>query len=304
MVRRFLLQCALLALPIALLFAAVAWVDPYALFGDVGPVSQELKEKNLYHSGRTMPFSNMLWKLIDFRRTPNGNVLLGDSRLSRFDTDSLERFTGDRYYNFGIPGGNFVTIDHLFRYADSLTTLRNVYVQVAFRGMETNQNFDVYKEPRMILEKPVSYVYNRRVMEAAGLNLISRFAPDLLSYDMPGAGNWEMVLEAEKESAEHFVLDTTVYERLQHIADRCRAEGANLVFVEYPTHPDLQGIMADAGLTAQRKQYLERLRSLAPVIDLDRAGLFPADRGFWRDPLHLTVDAQRMLIHHIWVAKN
>jgi hypothetical protein len=298
--RKFLVQCTLLALPIAMLFALVAWVDPYSLYGTGGPIPRELKEKNLYHSGRTMPFSNTMWKLIDFRRTPSPNILLGDSRLSRFDVDSLQHFTGDSYFNFGIPGGNFVTIDRLFHYADSVTELKHVVVQVAFRGMEMHQNFDSYEEPRMILEKPWSYVHNRRVMEAAGLNLVSNYFPSLLSYDVPGAGNWEMVLAAEKESTEHFVIDTTVYGRLQKIADRCRAEGADLIFVEYPTHPDLQHIMSAAGLGSEREAYLERLRTTARVIDLDQPGLFPSDRSFWRDPLHLTVDAQRMLIPHIW----
>ncbi len=298
MVGRFLLQCFKLSLSIALLFTLVAWVDPYCLYHTGGPIPRTLKEKNLYHNGRTMPFSNMMWKLIDFRRTPQANVLLGDSRLSYFDQDSLERTTGDRYFNFGIPGGNYVTMDHLFRYADSLTTLRNVYVQVAFRGMNASQSFDIYEEPSEILAHPHSYVYNRRVIEAAGLNVYSVWFP--VTYDAPNSDQWRSVLEAEKAAAEQFQLDTTVYTKLKHMADRCAAEGARLVFVEYPTHPDLQAIMRTAGLAPQREAYLNQLRAIAPVIDLDQPGLFPTDRGFWRDPLHLTVEAQRQLIGKIW----
>lgn len=298
MVGRFLLQCFKLSLPVLLLFALVAWVDPYCLYHTGGPIKRELKEKNLYHSGRTMPFSNMMWKLVDFRREPQANVLLGDSRLSYFDLDSLERTTGDRYFNFGIPGGNYVTMDHLFRYADSLAALRNVYVQVAFRGMNASQSFDIYEEPREILAHPHSYVYNRRVIEAAGLNVYSAWFP--VTYDAPNDDQWRSVLEAEHAAAEAFQLDTTVYTKLRYMSDRCAAEGARLVFVEYPTHPDLQGIMQSAGLTPQRDAYLNRLRAMAPVIDLDQPGLFPTDRSFWRDPLHLTVDAQRELISKIW----
>ena len=44
--RKFLVQCTLLALPIAMLFALVAWVDPYSLYGTGGPIPRELKEKN------------------------------------------------------------------------------------------------------------------------------------------------------------------------------------------------------------------------------------------------------------------
>ena len=60
MVRRFLLQCLKLSLPMVVLFALVAWVDPYCLYHTGGPVPRSLKEKNLYHSGRTMPFSTAI----------------------------------------------------------------------------------------------------------------------------------------------------------------------------------------------------------------------------------------------------
>lgn len=302
MVGRFLLQCLKLSLPMFGLFALVAWIDPYALYHTGGPISRELKEKNLYHSGRTMPFSNMMWKLVDFRRNPESNILLGDSRLSYFDLDSLKARTGEAYYNLGVPGGNYVTIDHTFRYADSLTHLRNVMVQVSFRGMHAGQNFDIYAEPAGILERPWSYVYNRRVMEAAGLDVYSQLFPASLKYDVPGQDQWQSVLDAERAAAEAWTMDTTVYQKLQHIAERCKAKGARVVFVEYPTHPDLQQIMHAAGLSTAREVYLTRLRSMAPVIDLDQTGMFPADRSFWRDPLHLTVEAQRALISRIWAA--
>ena len=147
MVRRFLLQCLVLALPLLLVFGLVAWVDPYGLFGNGGPVPEALKKKNLYYSGRTMPFSNMMWKLIEFNRSPVPDILLGDSRLSYFDLDALQKATGHTYYNFGIPGGNYSTIKDLFAYADSLVPLRNVSVQVSFRGLNQGNDFDLYQEP-------------------------------------------------------------------------------------------------------------------------------------------------------------
>jgi len=303
MVRQFLLQCTKLALPILGLLALVAWIDPYCLYHTGGPVPRALKEKNLYHSGRTMPFSNMMWKLADYRRAPVPDILLGDSRLSYFDLDSLQGLTGDRYYNLGVPGGNYVTMDHLFRFADSLSHLRHVMVQVSFRGLHASQHFDIYAEPASLLKRPWAYVYNRRVIEAAGLNLYSLLFPDAIAYDVPGDDQWQAVLDAERAAAEAWEVDTAAFGTLQHIADRCRAEGAQLVFVEYPTHPDLQRIMRESGLADARAAYLQRLRTMAPVIDLDQPGLFPEDRSFWRDPLHLTIDAQRALIPRIWAAK-
>src|SRR5436190_4199238 len=300
MVRRFLLQCLLLSLPLVALVALVAAVDPYDLFGEHGPVPEELKKKNLYHDGRTMPFSNLMWKLVEYRRTPLPDVMLGDSRLSFFDMDALKAFSGRDYYNFGVPGGNYRTVFDIFRYADSLAVLRNVYVQVSFRGMNTGFDWDLYQEPRMLVDHPQQYVFNRRVLEATGLNLYSWAFPDRVEYDKKPPDQWQQVLDMEQENAADFTVDTAIYSRLQRIADRCALEGAKLVFVEYPTHPDVQGIYADAGLARQREAYIARLRSIGTVIDLDRPGLFATDRSFWRDPLHLTTAAQRQLIAHVW----
>lgn len=71
-------------------------------------------------------------------------------------------------------------------------------------------------------------------------------------------------------NADHFVPDSTVFLRLQHMADRCRAEGATLVFVEYPTHPDVQEIDGAPAIAPIREAYFEQLARIAPLIDLDR----------------------------------
>ena len=82
--RTFFLWIAAIAAPFALVFATVAVVDPYNYFGWSNAVPDDLKRKNLYHDGRTMPFSNLLWKLVEFPKASHPNILLGDSRLSHF----------------------------------------------------------------------------------------------------------------------------------------------------------------------------------------------------------------------------
>ena len=304
MVRRFILQCLVLALPVLLFFAFVAWVDPYDLFGHGGPVPRTLKIKNLDHSGRTVSFSNMMWKLIEFRRAPRAHILLGDSRLSHFDLDLLHEHSGDRYYNLGIQGGNFKTVHDLFTYADNLVHLEKVYVQVSFRNMDHSKDADIYTEPRAALDAPYRYVTNRRVIDAAVLNLFSRYFPNAVSYVTVTPEQWRVKLDAERTTTAQFEIDTTVYANLQAIADRCKAGGAELIFLEYPSHPELQRIYTDAGLTPARDAYIERLRRIAPTIDIDASGTFPSDRPYWRDPLHLSPLGQQRLIDHVWASER
>ena len=298
-VRRLLRWIAALALPFALVFGTVLVVDPYNYFDRFHAVPDTLKRKNLYHDGRTMPFSNLLWKLIELRRTPQDRILLGDSRLSHFDLDHLERVSGQRYYNLGVPGGNTRTLADLFGFA-AQAPLKEVVVQVSFRGMNRGMDWDLYSEPRLLLDQPFLSLSNRRVLEATLLNLRSAWWPATVQYDALPPDHWQRVLEMERANAADFTLDSAAFGRLERISARCASQGCSLRFVEYPTHPEVQRIYADAGLQPLRAAYLDRIRALAPLIDLDRPGLFPTDRDLWRDPLHLTTTAQRAVIDTVW----
>jgi hypothetical protein len=297
--RRLFRWIAALALPFALIFGTVLVVDPYTYFDRSHLIPEALKRKNLYHNGRTMPFSNLLWKLIELRRAPQDRILLGDSRLSHFDLDHLQAVSGHRYYNLGVPGGNTRTLADLFTFA-ARAPLKEVVVQVSFRGMNRGMDWDLYSEPRLLLDQPFLYLSNRRVLEATLLNLRSAWLPSSVQYDALPPDHWQRVLEMERTNANDFSLDSAAFERLERIAARCTAMGCSLRFVEYPTHPEVQRIYAEAGLEPLRATYLERLRELAPLIDLDRPGLFPSDKDLWRDPLHLTTEAQRAVIDTVW----
>ncbi len=300
--RRLLSWILALALPFALVFGTVVVVDPYDRFGRFHVVSDALKRKNLYHDGRTMPFSNLMWKLLEVDRQPQERILLGDSRLSHLDMDHLEQVSGRRYYNLGVPGGNTRTLADVFDLVAG-PSLREVVVQVSFRSMARGADWDLVNEPRQLVEHPFLYLSNRRVLEATALNLRSLLLPGTVHYDVLPPDHWQRVLNLERANAEGMVPDSAAFARLAHIADRCRAQGVTLRFVEYPTHPEVQRIYAGAGLESLRADYIKRLEAMAPVLDLDRPGLFPEERSLWRDPLHLTSAAQRLVIDTVWAAK-
>jgi len=303
--RGLLTRIAAIAAPFAMVFALVVVVDPYDYFGWSKVISKDLKLKCLYHDGRTMPFSNTLWKILRFKEQPVENVLLGDSRLSHFDLPYLHQVSGQTYANMGIPGGNYRTISDLFAYTDSVAHLKQVLVQVSFRGMNKGMSdWDIYSEPRMLMKNPFLYLTNRRVLEATLLNVRGTIAPNSVEYDVLPPDHWQQVLDMERANAANFQLDTTEFQLLRNIAVRCRAHGAHLLFVEYPTHPEVQEIYAKAGLDPVMADYIKRLSAIAPTIDLDRPGLFPTDRSEWRDPLHLTTAAQHTVIDMVWGPKK
>lgn len=298
--RGLLLRIAAISAPFVAVFALVVVVDPYNYFGWSRAIPNEVKLKSLYHSGRTMAFSNMMWELLRFEKKPVEHVLLGDSRLTRFDLGHLKEVTGVGYANMGVPGGNYRTIADLFAFTDSIIPLKDVVVQVSFQGMNTGNDWDFYSEPRLLLDKPLLYLTNRRVLEATLLNVKGTLAPNSVEYDKLPQDHWRMVIDMQRNNAANFRLDTANFVRLQRIADQCRKAGARLVFLEYPTWPEVRTLYTEAGLDPLRKQYIARLSSIATTIDLDRPGAFPTERSDWRDPLHPTAEAQRKVIDRVW----
>jgi hypothetical protein len=247
-----------------------------------------------------MTFSNVEWKLIAFRRSPNGNVLFGDSRLAHFDDAHLAERSGTAFYNFGIPGGNLRTLADLFTVADSAVHLRRVVVQTSFRSMGRTPDGDIVHEARLVADDALLHVTNRHVLEATALNLFSRLLPGQVTYDQLAPDHWRQVLAIDSGIASTFELDTARFATLRSIAARCRAEGADLRFVEYPTHPDIQRLYSTAGLDPVRAGYIKELERIAPTTDLDAPGAFPVADSLWRDPLHLTTAAQRMVVDRVW----
>ncbi|MEO8066855.1 MAG: hypothetical protein ABI599_04100 [Flavobacteriales bacterium] len=296
-VRKLLLRIVLICTPFALVFGVVVVVDPYNYFNWCHLVPDEVKLKNLNHDGRTMAFSNLMWKMKEYRRAAVPNVLIGDSRLSYFDLPHLEEVTGAEWYNFGVPGGNHRTAADVFGFIDSIAAPKRVWLQVSFRNMAMGQDYDLYSEPFAVEGTPGLYVSNRRVLAATALALKAQWSPESVRYDELAADHWQQVIAKETAAAANFKIDTAFYPRLQAIADKCKEQGTELVFIEWPGYRTLQAIRSRAGLDALREQYHERMSAIARYIDMDVPdNSFSADSSNYRDPLHLTVVAQRKLI--------
>ncbi|MBK9193626.1 MAG: hypothetical protein IPO17_01290 [Flavobacteriales bacterium] len=295
--RKFFLRLALISAPFSFVFGVVVVVDPYNYFNWSHVVDDAVKLKNLYHDGRTMAFSNLMWKMKEYRRTPVPNVLIGDSRLSYFDLEHLAKVTGKPWYNFGVPGGNHRTAADVFGYIDSIASPGTVWLQVSFRNMAAGQDYDLYSEPFAVESTPGLYVSNRRVLAATALALKAFWSPESVQYDVLAPDHWNNVVDMETEAATNFIMDTSFYARLESIARHCRLRGTELLLIEWPAYHELHGIRSAAGLDPLQAGYRERLGSIATYVDLDTLGNpISADRNNYRDPLHLTVEAQRKLV--------
>jgi hypothetical protein len=272
----------------------VAWVDPFAYFDGPTPISRDLKVKNLYHDGATMPFYNMLWKIIEYRRHPVENIIIV------FDTGLVADLTGRPLYNFGVPGGNFPSMFSIFWYADSLTTLRTVYLQVSFRNYSAGVNWDIYTGPRIAAGSSLYYLTNRSVLGAAWLNLRSRFFGKYMRYDDLPPDHWANVLRKDEQIYTHFSEAPQYLEELQRVAVHCRKRGIRLVLIDIPTYDDVHLLINRLGMASELERYREHMKAVGTYYDMQGPSALTRRRADFQDPLHPHRDVLERMIHEIW----
>lgn len=96
-----------------------------------------------------------------------------------------------------------------------------------------------------------------------------------------------------------FEQSDALWKKLAAIAEWCRENKVDLVFVVPPTIPEMQRRIADFGFTAANQRFRERLSGLAPVIDLDFDNAFTRNLKHFTDAYHFNAQAARQIVGEI-----
>jgi len=296
--KRLLRWILLLALPFALLMGGVAWIDPFNYFGGSSPVPVETRRANCRHSGAVMPHYTLAWKIIEYRRRPVADIIIGDSRLTRFDAALVSSITGRELYNFGVPGGNTPSMFKTFWYADSLAQLKTVYLQTGFRNWSASQDYDIWEGPAWATETAIQYVTDRDVLGKAWLDARSYWGsvqPEGLAADQ-----WKNVVTNERGVLEASKPSQRFAEELRKVVARCKERGIRLVIIDLPVHDEVHRMEEEFGLEKQMEDYRSLMRSAGTYFDLSGPNALTADRAQYIDALHTSKELLDGVIREIW----
>ncbi|MBK7944224.1 MAG: hypothetical protein IPJ85_02445 [Flavobacteriales bacterium] len=288
----------LLAMPFALLMGGVAWIDPFNYFDAGSPVPREQRLANCRHSGAVMPYYTLAWKMVDYRREPVADIIIGDSRLTRFDAGLVSSITGRALYNFGVPGGNTPSMLKTFWYADSLTRLRTVYLQTGFRNWSAAQDYDIWEGPSWATGSAVQYLTDRDVLGKAFLDARSHWGS--VQAEGLAADQWEKVIANERGVLEQYKPSQRFIDELKRVAARCKERDIELVIIDLPVHDEVHGMEEAFGLRAAMEAYKEQMRSVATYYDCSGPSAITIDRAEYIDALHTSKDLLDGVIRQIW----
>lgn len=297
-VRLFLGRTFLFVLPFIVYGLLIVAIDPYQRFGTGGLAPAALKREIAF------PMNYAMWKLIEFRRSPSPDILLGDSRMMNLPAAAIDSVSGRTWCNLAYGGGTMREAIDTFDFAHSRTRLRRVYIGLDLSTWNGSDLRDRVSEARGAIRNPMIYILNNNVMRAS-LAVVKANAtghkPAIGKPEGTPEEFWRRQLDVTARVYFEGWSEPTSYNRdLERIAEICRKEDIELSFVIFPTHTDLQELIPRYGLAEHNVEMRRELARFGTVYDFGWANELTKDRGSFTDPFHLTHAAAEVVIRSIW----
>ena len=294
--RRFTLKALALACPFLLVAMLIIIIDPYNFWGVSKVISDDIKVKT------SVALNPCLWRMIEYRRSPRPNILLGDSRMGALSQDEISRMSELPYFNFYYGGASLNEMIDTFWYAASLTKLRNVYMGVNF-VLYNDYNYTARTEAvKALFDNPLLYFTNRSVLKTAFYNARMALSGRDPKIGVPSVSRdeyWRQMLNIGYYR--QYVYPIRYRKQLKLISEYCRNNSINLHFIIFPTHVDMQARINHYNLKNEYDKYKRELAELGTTYDYDYKNELTVNAGDYRDPIHFTPRITSVLIREIWL---
>ncbi len=307
--KKYLSKILIFSSPIILVIVFIIVIDPYDFINISHVISDSDKIKVLNRSNASEPRGNVIWKYISYRRKPIENLLIGDSQGKYFDTAYIREITGEKYFNFNIPGGSYKTMFSLFWYATKLTKLKNVYFQCGFMNYNAYRDYNLINYGVDLVNNPITYFSNFKFLEDSYYNAYYALTKNEKLVEIYYL---KMTLQELDSLAEYRITNMfkkykypeTYYKELKKITDYCKENDITFRFVITPNYIGLEKYIKKFGLTEDRDRFKSDLKSLAPTIDMEYLDGLSNDRSKYYDYFHCRREYVSRLVDMIWGKTN
>lgn len=284
MVTRFLIRGLIFILPFGIYFAIIYTIDPFNYAGDNKVISDTVKQQ---YSGK---INYALWELNAFRKRPSPYILLGDSRMLLVDTKILNRIKQQEFINLAYGGGNLNEAINTFWFVSKTCALKEVYMGINIEMYNQNNNRDRVNGVVMMFKNPLLYFTNPDVIEAGYYCFKNRNNSKGSSFEAPpmtAEEFWKFQLtETAGRYYSNYLYPQTYFNQLQDIVHYCKQNNVQIHFIIFPTHTDLQDQIDAYHLQKENERFVNDLRILGEVYNLNLRNTYTRNRENFRDPFH------------------
>lgn len=301
--KRMIYKTAIFSIPFVLWFAAVLIIDPFNYFAVSSVISRDIKLTNAKSLNR------LLFNMIEYSHDPSENLLIGDSRSNHLKIEYIESVTGDDYFQLNSNALKLNEAFQLYWFASRIRQPKRVYFTLNFNLYNEFAFADRVSSVEMILNNPLLYIFNRSVAETCylctkaaiqGRNAVSSLPP------MTRDEFWEWNIRVKaNDHYGKYEYPEELYREMERVVEDAEGKGTEVVFIIVPHHVDMQGRVADYGLTDEMIRFKKDVFSLGTrVYDYDFVNEISLDRKMFDDPLHFTPEAGNMIIDEVWGGKH
>jgi hypothetical protein len=293
--QRFLKRLFVFLIPFSIYAIIVITIDPYNYFFRKNFITDKIKVHVINRNPKAMPRGNTLWKYIDFKRHPCKNIIIGDSRAYDLNVSVIKKITGQEYFNFGVPGGNYNSIFETFWYITSVIKPEKIYIQVSFHTYSKSSDYNLVADAKTVIAEPYLFFTRGYFFQEAILDVYYTFTgiPDRdMKKEAFNESRWnETLMKQGDNSLLKMVYPPDYYVELKKISAYCKNQNIELAFIIFPDQQDFHDLVLKHSLTNEYIQYKNDINSLGKLYDFDKPDSnLSRNRNNYRDIFHLNLD--------------
>ena len=282
--KRFLLNVALLSIPLVLYLIVVAIMDPFNYLNWSKAITDETKKQISFD------VEPHLFKMLEFENNPRRNLMLGDSRTNSLYV-SMDQ---EEWSNLGFRGGTLKEMVQAFWWAVEEHEFDTIVMGVSF-NLYNKYNKRFWVEETVETKKNFfSYSFNKYTFRSVALitkSLLNKEEVELLKTGMSREEFWQwQITEIPDRFFGQYAYPDNYYEDLRSIADYCRSNKIKLILWIPPTHSDFQQRLEEFDLQEEQERFKLDLTHLGDLYDYNYPNELTKNKENFADPLHFNRD--------------
>jgi hypothetical protein len=317
---RFFKRLSLFLIPVCIYVICIIIIDPFEYFHVVSIVPTRKKIRSFWNSPELSMMGTMIWKLSEYNRSRCDNVILGDSRSDRIQVDSLKQITGQDYYNFGTPGGDYAIYTSLFWRISGRVKLKNVYLGVSFHNYGDTYHRDLYGEAKYTIDHVYPFFTSPFLVNQAfdiaklgftrnRIKLCRQYKGQVqipLDNDPFAARppsfqkTWDRSVKIQSESYSRYRYPDDYYKRLKEVSEYCKDNNINLVFIIVPNYMECYDLAMQANLGQEMERFKADIRSLGETYDFDYPNELTRNKAYYSDIWHFSSYVYDVIYREVW----
>ncbi|MGN0247473.1 MAG: hypothetical protein ACI4DK_16100 [Lachnospiraceae bacterium] len=271
---QLLIRIILCILPILVYEVVFIFGEPYNYFGFHGT---ERESKS--------PISAMRYA----KRGNLRNVLIGDSKVARIDTEELYELgmTDEYYYNLAFAGATTKEKCDMFWYANQFNDLKSVVIEINFWNTQTAISSDRVELVKPIVDNPMQFILNKDY----NIDFLrEKFQNSEVNEGSVNTGSLEVYKEYAKsiwhDKMEDYSFSSDILE-LEKVINYCNSNNINIRLVAFPMHRYVWDEVIQSGELSNVDLYKAILAENAPLFDMEYPDNIYTDSLGYSDGNHI-----------------